>query len=223
QGTSVVLLDRPLAAPAGKPFPTVVPAPLAASARSLVEAALADAKTAKLPADGKALILIPNPPDVHTEEIRDAFQAALKGAGVAGVETVEYNGTIEGAGATVAARLKQDPKLTLVLAASGDAISGTLGAREKARNEHLIIVAGFTEAPIQTYESAFGATAAVADRNVLKVARDAFAVALRLAAGESVPDRTEVPVEMHRFASTIPEPPQRPGPGPGREPVQPRP
>lgn len=211
QGTPSVLLDRPLDAP-GNPFPVVLPAPCADSARQLVEAAVADAKTAGLPADGKALVLVPSPPEAHTNEARDALRAALQAAGVSQVETVEYPGAIEGAQKAITARLQADPSVTLVLTTSADGFTGTTQAREELlKSGRLVIMAGYGEITPHSVDAYFDTSAAVADLNLVKVGRQAFQVALRLAQGESVPDRTEVPTTVRRYSSKTPGRSDAPG------------
>lgn len=201
QGTSVLLLGRPLTV-SGKVLPMVAPEPSAGSARKMVDAAVAAAKAAKCPDDGKALIVVPKPADMDTADERDALQTALKAAGVEHVETVEFDGTGDGAFKAISERLKADPKISIILTTSGDAYAAAGNAKDALKATRPVIVAGFTEIDINVSAATLERGAAVVDRNVIKTVRKAFQLALALSRGETVPERTEIPPTVREFAST---------------------
>jgi ABC-type sugar transport system substrate-binding protein len=212
-GTPVVLLDRSISV-SGQAPPVVEPAPVADSARKLVEAAVADARDAKRLEGARALVVVPRQADVHTGEIRDAFQEALRGAKVSQVETLEFDGTVDGATQGIRARVQADPKIAIVLAATSEGLSGAIDAKEKLGEKPVILVAGYSEMAAHSRDLVFESCAAVADLNVLRLARQAFQAAQALLEGKSVPERTEVPTAFRRYASRPTTPEEYPGPQP---------
>jgi len=209
RGTPVVLLARPLPGHE-QDFPLVTVEPPIEAAHSLVKAAIEDAKTAKLPSDGTAVILAPKTPDVFSDDQLAALKTAIGQAGIATPEVIPYDGSQSDAVKIVNERLKSDTKLTLVFALDSEALLGALSAREGVKKERKLIVAGFGDADHYMGQTLYNQAAGVANRDLGPMFRTALRLAVRLANGEQVEQRTAIPISFRRYSSQdAPEPERR--------------
>lgn len=215
QGVPSVLLADPLSeAGKGKPFPIVEAAPFSDAAGKLVDAAVEAAKTAKLPADGTAVILSVAKPDADLKGCGDALAAALQAAKIASPEPLTYDGTLEGAKSALTKRLEADLKLAIVAVCEQVGMTGVLDLRSKLKDKRPIVVVGYVANDPPPNEMLFSQTAGIAIRNISQLAREAFKAALRLADGDAVPERTTVPDEFRLYPSKYLDIPPEPSEGP---------
>jgi ABC-type sugar transport system substrate-binding protein len=212
KGVPSVLL-APLDPESGKPFPVVGAAPYADSAGKLVDAALEDAKAAETPAERTAVVLTIRQPDADAQNCAAALEAALKKADVPHSEPLTYDGSVQGAKTALSERLESDPKLSIVLVGEENGLFGVWEVRDTLQGKRPIIVAGYVPANPLMNEVTYSQSAALAIRDLPRIARELFQAALRLASGDAVPDRTAVPDDVRRYASKYiktPTPPPDP-------------
>lgn len=216
QGVSSVLLASPLASgeDQAKPFPIVEAAPFADAAGKLVEAAVEAAKTAKVPAEATAVILTAAKSDADRKSCGEALTAALEKAHVGTSAPLTYDGSLEGAKATLDTQLVKDPKLAIVIVDDQVGLASVVDVRNKLKDKRPLVVVGYLPNDPSANETLFSQTAAVAIRNISQLARETFKVARQLAEGEEVPDRTAVPDEVRRYTSLYIEIPPEPMEGP---------
>jgi hypothetical protein len=117
----VVLLGRPMAVGATNPGTSatpstilVAPQPFADSARQLVAAAIRNARNAKLDPKGGALLLINTAGDPFIPDRVAALRDALKAAGIGAVDEIRFAKDSATGQKLLMARLKADPKPTMV-------------------------------------------------------------------------------------------------------------
>jgi ABC-type sugar transport system substrate-binding protein len=202
QGVPSLLLAKPLSEEGqGKPFPIVEAAPFSDAAEKVINAAVEAAKTAKLPADGTGVVLTVPKPDGDLKECVEALTAALQKAKIASPEPLTYDGTLEGAKSALTKRLEADPKLAIVIIGEQVGLIGVLDVRSKLKDKRPIVVAAYVPTDPPPNEMFFSQTAGVAIRNIPQLAREAIKTALRLAAGDAVPDRTAVPEDFRLYPS----------------------
>ncbi|MDR3632197.1 MAG: sugar ABC transporter substrate-binding protein [Isosphaeraceae bacterium] len=199
----LVLLERSVPDPGSEsPVTVVTYPPFGPSAAELVAASRAAVMEKKLRGDGVAVILVNAAIGSRAPERTAALQAAIAETGLTLSEIIVLDGDVKRAVTALAEKLTANPKITMVFAEDDHGMScATYVARDVLRDRPFTL-AGYANL------SAFGSflvvarSAAVANRNEDGFIATAVDAALKLARGESVPARIEVPITVRRGRNT---------------------
>jgi ribose transport system substrate-binding protein len=199
KGVKVVLLDRTVTSPeAGKGFPLVTYGSFAKASKVLVSEAVKAAEMAKRPPHGPALLLVNDRADYHARDRAGSIKDALKGAGIPLLETLTFHGDAASAEAVLKPKIEADPKVVYVFAEDDQGLSGAHAVFDALKKTgRTFLNAGYIAYDNRVNPRALQDCAAVVDRNVQGLARRATKTAASLIDGESVPDRIEVPLDVH--------------------------
>lgn len=197
-GTPVVVLGRKLASrdPAA-PFASVAHPPASETAGALVTALMADAKGSGASPGGHALIPLNTGSGPGTEEMAAALAEALKAAGVTKVESAPFKGDYEAAFKALSARLEADREVAFLLAPEDQGLAGALKAYDAVKASRPLGMVGLTTVDRTVNPSFLTNCAAIADRNVSSLSRQAVLLALRLARRESTAGDVVVPQPLY--------------------------
>jgi ABC-type sugar transport system substrate-binding protein len=202
QGTPVVLLERDVPVE-GKRLPLVAYPPPSENVDQMIQAAVEEAKYLKLPPHAPAVILANSQRDALARARVAALTAALEKAGVPLLATLPFTSTNDNHALdrpqqvlmeTLAAR----PEIAIVLAEDDQGLNAAVLARKAMKAEDRFVIAGFAEDSKNLNLVSVREAAAVVDRNTLGIARLAVKTALRLARGETLPDRILVENKIRR-------------------------
>ena len=197
-GTPVVILENPVPSEGMPPAPLVAYEDINAVAKKLVEAALSDAKAVDFPADGPALIVSRDSPDIHSLARVKALRAALSAAGVRVLPDAKYTGYKDAAVAELTASHEITPHVAMVFGNDDDGVRGISEFRQVLdHKKRRFILSGYAVSPdlMRLADQGFVA-AAMVDRRVGDPMKVAFETALALGRGETVANdiRTPTPV-----------------------------
>jgi ABC-type sugar transport system substrate-binding protein len=214
KGLPIVLIDHPVPnSDPSRPFALVSYAPTEPIYKKLAEAAVLDAKNQELAADGTALVLSDEVfPVDERGRVREIIEA-LKKAGVAKVESFRIPRDPEKSRAAVEARVKSDPKITILVGTEDNSLQAALmtkGALPVGRALTVVGCTSFDRAPDPSLTTA----AALVDLNVPDLAREATRLALKLARGEQTSAESVIPVNFHTHAEYAIAPVQKPSNAP---------
>ncbi len=198
QGVPIVLLNH-TSPVEGKPLPLVAFTPVQDSARSLVAAAVEEAKAVGYPAEGPAILLVNGPYDEAGRERVAALRQAIKEANVTLLREVVFEGFQQAARDALEPVLKEHPETAMVIADEdqGSRMAALLH-HERIDDPKRFVVAGYCTSRETVMMAEFNLTAGVVDRNLGTLAHKAFEVARSLVKGETVPEFTEVPTPILR-------------------------
>lgn len=220
KGTPILLMVRPVPVP-GKPIPVVKTPPFEESAKALVAAALKTPGMTSFPEDRQAVILVNSRKNEFTDERVAALKKALADAKFPLLETVEFGVGVNRPLAAEAQKaleplLEKNPKLALVLADEDQGLSGSVVARNHLEKDFILV--GFaanskTSNLVQVHESP-----AIADENIVGLARQAVHSVMKMVKGEKVDDT--ILVQNIIRSSYAGRPKMRPPEGVVRSPYQ---
>ncbi|MDR3636039.1 MAG: substrate-binding domain-containing protein [Isosphaeraceae bacterium] len=197
QSVPIVLLDHPVPGLGNAGPVTLVALPdFGPSARSIVASAQASAKTRKLPADGRALLLVNSRTDRRSADRVAALRSALKEAGTGLSETLQFTDTGEAIESSLRAKLTADPKITFVFAEEDQGLAAANHLRQELRDKRPFVTAGYFHFDSRDEPVPIEGCAAAVDGNQRGLIARAVDSAVRLANGEKVPDRIEVPLVL---------------------------
>lgn len=198
-GTPVVLLETPVPPLGQPPIPLVTYEDEAAPAKQLVKAAIEDAREAKFPDDGPALILAEKRTEPHTRARIRLLRETLKAAGVRLLPDVEFDGLISEAKTSLKAAHDITPHVAMVFAMDDLALRGAAEYRNGLdHKERRFVLAGYgVETPLSDLVK-HNILAAMVERNITQPMRTAFDTALALARGETVPTDIRTPTPFLR-------------------------
>jgi ABC-type sugar transport system substrate-binding protein len=210
RGLPVVVVGRPLAGshpvpaqasgpgkaagPADGPLVQVVPEPFARSARPLVEAAIRNARNAKLSPAGGAILVINTTGDRLFEDRALALRAALRNAGITTIEELRFAGTNEDVQAKLLALLRANRKPVMVLATDLLGVSAALQITGDLGEDRPFVIAGYSSDDSLANMVRAGEYAALAIYTPEKLISKAVTTAVAVARGEKLPDRVELMV-----------------------------
>jgi ABC-type sugar transport system substrate-binding protein len=207
QGTPVVLLARPVAVE-GAPLPLVTRGPYAAAAKELVAAVRKDALVVGFPPDAEALVLVDARGGKDSAKRAAALLEAAKAAEVplARPTPLPFDGDEPLARKAIEETRAEGHRIGIVLADGARAIYGAMGLRMDLPREDRFVLAGFATRPKMMTIPRSSFCSAMADANVDGLATAAVEAAVRLARGETLSERIEVPLKVLR----APGPPRIP-------------
>jgi ABC-type sugar transport system substrate-binding protein len=219
----VVLVGRPLAGaqsvpaqasdpgkpsgPAVGPFVQVVPEPFARTARPLVEAAIHNARNAKLTPEEGAVLVINTSSDILFEDRALALREALHNAGITAIEEIRFARDLNTAKAELIALLRANRKPGMVLTTDNLGLSAALQATSDLGEQRLFVMAGYSPDESGGNMVQAGDFAAIAVFSPERLIRKAITTAASLSRGEKLPERVEVmvPVLVSPANSTTPK------------------
>jgi ABC-type sugar transport system substrate-binding protein len=189
----VVVIGRPITAPAGSPpFTYVAPKPFEETAEKLVQTALGDAKKAGLPADGTAVILVDRGGGAFLVERAAALEAAATKAGLK-VRLVEFDPPAESPSATEAVRtIVESLDLTILLAVDETAMQLASQARKTLSPRRKVFVAGYVSGANATQPGVFGSESAFVEYRSQEMGRLAVQAVLERLGGEQPGRKVEL-------------------------------
>ncbi len=212
RGLPVVVVGRPLAGlhplpaqasgfgkaagPAVGPLVTVVPEPFARTARPLVEAAIRNARNAKLSPEGGAVLVINTAGDALFEDRALALREALRNAGITAIEELRFAGNIDNAQAELIALLRANRKPGMVLSTDMLCASAALQATGDLGEDRPFVVAGYSSDDGLGNMVRAGEYAALAIFSPERLISKAVTTAVAAARGERPPDRVELMVPV---------------------------
>lgn len=176
------------------PLIHVVPESLTEAARSIVAAAVRNARNAKLKPEDGAVLVINTSADPLIGERTEALRDTLRGEGITKIEEVRFDGDIKTAKAKLLELLQADPKAVLLLGADHIGLTASYQAATDLYGKRSLIVAGFTFEESGGNMTKSGDFAAVAIFSSERLLRKAVAVAAAAGRGEKQSDRVEVMV-----------------------------
>jgi ABC-type sugar transport system substrate-binding protein len=193
----LVILDEAVPGlSASSPVTLVTFAPLPPTAKELVTAAQNKAKSLKLPGDGEALLLVNRRLDTHTNERVGALAAALKDAGIPLNDTLKFEGSPQQAEPLVREKLAAGPKITMIFCEEDHGLNCAHYLARELSGERSFTVAGYVNFDTRDGRNILEECTAAVDRNEQGFINTALDAALRLARGENVPARVEVPRKL---------------------------
>lgn len=195
KGIGIVLLNQPVPVP-GKPITVIKTPPFEESAKALVAAALKTPGMEQFPPDRQAVILVNSRKNEFTDERVAALKKALADAKLPVFQTVEFGKGVMRPLATEAQKaleplLAQNPKIALVLADEDQGLSGAVMARNELEKDFILV--GFAANPKTSNLVTVHECPAVADEEIVGLAREAVRTAVKLIKGEKVGETVVVP------------------------------
>jgi ABC-type sugar transport system substrate-binding protein len=211
KGTPVVLIDRPiLSRDPSAPFTIVALSPIQPPFQQLAEALRADARSLGLPDTGTALVLVDAGagPEADRQGRAPALISALTKAGVPKVDALPIARETAKAEEALTARLKADPKVTIVVSPDESGVRLAAVVKEAIRPTRHISIGGCIWPEGKPDEGVFPA-AALVNINTPELAREAVRTAMRLINREATPQEKLVPVSFLPWVAyhTTPPPP----------------
>ncbi len=210
RGLPVVVVGRPLAGshpvpaqasgsgktagPAVGPLVQVVPELFARSASPLVEAAIRNARNAKLSPAGGAILVINTAGDTLFEDRALALRAALRNAGITTIEELRFAGKADDAQAELLALLRANREPVMVLGTDLLGVSAALHVTGDSGEDRPFVIAGYSSDDGLANMVMAGEYAALAIYNPEKLICKAITTAVAAARGEKLPDRVELMV-----------------------------
>lgn len=188
RGVAVVPLLREIPGLSGKTS-AVVLAPLGGPARQVVAAALEDAGKRGFEAGAPALLLIKQPADLLSDLRVAALREAAAEAKLNVREEARFEDRSQGAQKVVLNTLKAEPGLAIVLADEDNGLQGVSMARGGLAPPGKFVSAGFGCFATTNYLVNSDECSAVAELRPIDLGRRAVEAALKLADGQSLPDR----------------------------------
>jgi ABC-type sugar transport system substrate-binding protein len=171
-----------------------MPESLQAAARSMVAAAIRNARNAKLRPEDGAVLMINTASDPLVEERAQAFREALKSEGIAPIEEIRFASDVKLAREKLGEHLRTNRKPVVVVSADHIGLTASFQAMGDLREGRPYVVAGFTPEESGGNMTKTGEFAAVAIFSPERLLRRAVTVAAAVGRGEKVPDRVEVMV-----------------------------
>jgi hypothetical protein len=202
-GVPVVLVGHPLAAPSpassspsGEPI-LVVPEAFPASARILVDAAINNARNAKLKIDGGAVLVINTAGDPLIDDRAQALRNALREAGVKNIQEIRFDLDLDLAKQKVVELLRADRKPGMVFSPDQVGFSAAYNATTVLGDERPFVVAGYSNDESGATMARTGEFAAVAIFSPERLIRKAITTAVLAAEGKRFPERIEIRIPVH--------------------------
>ncbi len=194
----VVVLENPIPNVEGlPPAPFVTFQDEVATAKKVVEAAIANAKEAGFDSSGPAMIISYDNPDIHAKIRMNAIREALKAAGVRILPEVKFTGFKDDASKALKINLEIFPKVAMVFADDDNAVRGAAEVRNLSDiKTRRFVLAGYAVDPGLIELSRYNMTAAIVDRKVGEPMKVAFDTALALARGETVAAEIRTPTPL---------------------------
>ena len=171
-----------------------MPESLTAAARSIVAAAIRNARNAKLKPEEGAVLTINTASDPLVEERAQALREALKSEGITAIEELRFSGDLEEAKERVIGLLRANRKAVIVVSTDHIGLTASFQAMSEMGPQRPYVVAGFTPEESGGNMTKTGEFAAVAIYSPERLLRKAVYVAAAVGRGEKVPDRVEVMV-----------------------------
>ena len=175
----------------------------AGPARQIVERSIAAAKAAGLPESARVLLLVNGPHDEAGRRRLEALRSALREAGVEDPEIVRFSGYQDQAQVALSPYLEPAPAtgevvpIRMILAIEDHGIGLAAKVRDEADPaKPRFVIASFIEDDKITSMNRYNIAAALAERNLVELARRAFATIERLLAGETVESPVVVATKM---------------------------
>jgi ABC-type sugar transport system substrate-binding protein len=200
----VVVLGRAISGVAnqsGPPTTTptilVEPQSFAESAKQLVAAAIRNAQNAKLKSEGGAILLINTSSDPFVPDRVAAIREALKAAGIAAIDEIRFAKSSDVAEKLLTARLKADPKPTLVFSVDFTSTSASNSVIGKLAEERPFIQAGYTNDDNNLRMARIGEFAALGQYVPTRLVRKAITTAVAAARNQEVRSPVEILIEVH--------------------------
>ena len=198
KGLGIVLLDSPLPATSpGKPYPVISFSGFDEAAKQLVQSAIQDAKSARLPGGGPTLVIENIHKDLYSKQRLESLISALKAADLP-FESMTLDGEQKTAKEVVQDYLKNHPKVTTILADHESGVTAAFDARQEWLKTHknTYLVGGYFACDARLMPPLKNNVQGLIDRNIEGYARKALQVALDLMDGKAVPDRALVEVRL---------------------------
>jgi ABC-type sugar transport system substrate-binding protein len=174
----------------------VVPERLARTARPLVEAAIRNARNAKLSPEGGAALVINTAGDGFFEDRALALRGALRNAGITAIEELRLAGNIGNAQTGLIALLRANRKPGMVLSTDMLGASAALQATGDLGEDRPFVVAGYSSDDGLGNMVRAGEYAALVIFSPERLISKAVATAVAAARGERLPDRVELMVPV---------------------------
>jgi ABC-type sugar transport system substrate-binding protein len=174
------------------PLVHVVPESLTAAARSIVEAAIRNARNAKLKPEEGAILTINEASDSLVEERAEALREVLKSEGIKTIQDLRFSGNLGEAKERVIELLRAHLKAVIVVSADHIGLTASFQAMSEMGPQRPYVVAGFTPEESGGNMTKTGEFAAVAIYSPERLLRKAVYIAASLGRGEKVADRVEV-------------------------------
>jgi ABC-type sugar transport system substrate-binding protein len=209
QGVHMLVLGEVVPAPDGPPFPHIALQPAAGPAAELVAAAMGAAEELDLPAEGPAVIAIPeNSDDPRLPARAAALRAELQRRGMNVLPDLGFTISSNGPRDAIDGVLAGSPRPTMILTTQDSAITAAMGARNDQLDKGPpFVIAGFMDNPEMLAMLDSGYCAAVVDGSLTAAATRAVQLAHDLIAGRAGSDSIEVPTPVRltrRAPRTIP-------------------
>jgi hypothetical protein len=211
QGLPVVIMGRPLTglphssiAPPGSPktagpaigsLVNVVPEDFASSARPIVEAAIRNARNAKLSPEA-AVLMVNASVDRLAEDRAAGLREALRNAGITAVEQLPITADTATAKADLIALLRANRKPSMVLATDLTGLTAAALATAVLGDDHLYVVGGYSWEDALASAVNGGEYAAIAVFSMDRLVARAVKTAVAASRGERLPDRVQLEVPV---------------------------
>jgi ABC-type sugar transport system substrate-binding protein len=200
RGIHVVVLGEPVPPPDGPPFTRVHFPTLAGSTTELVDAATKSAEELELPAEGPALIAVPNNSDDPRLPPRaEALRAELQRRGVTVRPDLSFTISGNAPKEALAQAIAESPRPTMILAVEDTGVSAALRVRNdqmQAGKEPPFAIVGYIDNPDMLTLLDSGFCAATVDGNLSAATMEAVRLTLAMIAGREVPQTVEVPTPV---------------------------
>jgi ABC-type sugar transport system substrate-binding protein len=202
-GIPVVLVGQALAgtSPAGSSpsgeLILVAPEAFATSARTLVDAAINNARNIKFTVDGGAVLVINTAADLLVEDRAQALRNALREAGVKNIREIRFAGDPNEAKQKVIELLRADRKPGMVVSTDQVGLSASYDGTSVLGDERPYVVAGYSHEEGGSNLARTGEFAAVAIFAPERLIRKAITTAVHAAQGQRFPERVDVRIPVH--------------------------
>jgi ABC-type sugar transport system substrate-binding protein len=178
------------------PLIRVVPESLKVASSLVVEAAIRNARNAKLKPEEGAVLMINSVSDALIGERAQALRESLQSKGIKTIDVIEFSGDLELAKKRLTELLQANRKPVVVVSADHIGLTASFQAMSDLREQRPYVVGGFTPEESGGNMTKTGEFAAVAIYSPDRMIRRAVNVAAALGRGEKVPDKVEVIVPV---------------------------
>jgi len=202
RGVKILSLDRPLPTRGDKAHPWITYDSFTRAGHQIVETVVEAAKVLKSTTQDRIVVIENRTPHRYKAERIASLVDALKTAGRA-YATVSFEGDVDAAAKALEQSLSTGPKVAIVLAEED---VGLFGAQRKSverleQNQPTFILGGYFAYDFRTADNT-GHITVFGDPSVETFAVRSFQTLRRLMDGQTVPQRTEVPISVHKLSPT---------------------
>jgi len=193
------------------PLVQVVPEPFSIAARALTEAAVRNARNAKLEPAGGAVILIDTGCDPLVEDRAAALRQALEDQGISTIEELRFTGPSEPAREKLVALMAANPQYAIVLGTDIESFTIAYEAASDLGADRPYVVAGFSAEESGSNMVHAGEFAGLAVYSAERLIRKAINTASQQARNREVAEKVELKIPLYVSApgATVPKMPTR--------------